>query len=71
MAGSPTFASGAAQNLNVIPLAAVERIEVLRDGASAIYGSDAIGGVVNIILRKDYEGMNLRLGHRPADPDRR
>ena len=60
ISGSPTFGSGAAQNLNVIPLAAVERIEVLRDGASAVYGSDAIGGVVNIIFRKDYEGMNLR-----------
>jgi iron complex outermembrane receptor protein len=62
MAGSPTFGAGSAQNLNVIPLAAVERIEVLRDGASAVYGSDAIGGVVNIILRKDYEGMNLAWG---------
>jgi len=55
--GSPTFGAGSAANLNTIPLAAVERIEVLRDGASAIYGSDAIGGVVNIIMRKDYEGM--------------
>ena len=62
MAGAPTFGAGSAQNLNVIPLAAVERIEVLRDGASAVYGSDAIGGVVNIILRKDYEGMNLSWG---------
>lgn len=59
MAGSPSFGSGSAQNLNVVPMAAVERIEVLRDGASAVYGSDAIGGVVNIILRKDYEGMQL------------
>jgi iron complex outermembrane receptor protein len=48
--GSPTFGSGSATNLNTIPLAAVERIEVLRDGASAIYGSDAVGGVINIIL---------------------
>ena len=62
MAGSPTAGAGSAQNLNVIPLAAVERIEVLRDGASAIYGSDAIGGVVNIILRRDYEGMTLSWG---------
>jgi iron complex outermembrane receptor protein len=43
-------------DLNAIPIAAVERIEVLRDGASAIYGSDAIAGVINIILRKDYQG---------------
>ena len=59
MAGSPTFGAGSAQNLNVIPMAAVERVEILRDGASAVYGSDAIGGVVNIILRKDYEGMQM------------
>lgn len=44
-------------DLNSIPLAAVERIEVLKDGASAVYGSDAIAGVVNIILRKDYAGL--------------
>ncbi|MBL8517208.1 MAG: TonB-dependent receptor [Betaproteobacteria bacterium] len=43
-------------DLNSIPATAVQRIEVLKDGASAVYGSDAIGGVVNIILRSDYEG---------------
>ena len=43
-------------DLNVIPLEAVERVEILKDGASAIYGSDAIGGVVNIILRKNFKG---------------
>ena len=43
-------------------MAAVERIEILRDGASAIYGSDAIGGVINIIMRKDFEGMHLSYG---------
>ncbi|UZK67856.1 TonB-dependent receptor [Sphingomonas sp. M1-B02] len=48
-------------DLSTIPLAAVERIEVLKDGASAIYGSDAIGGVVNIILKQDYEGADTRL----------
>jgi iron complex outermembrane receptor protein len=58
MAGAPTEA-GAAQNLTMIPMAAVERIEILRDGASAIYGTDAIAGVVNVILREDYEGMHL------------
>jgi outer membrane receptor protein involved in Fe transport len=45
-----------APDLNSIPAAAVERIEVLKDGASAIYGSDAIAGVVNIITRKSYDG---------------
>ena len=46
-------------DLNIIPLAAVDRIEILTDSASAIYGSDAIGGVINIILRKDYEGVEF------------
>lgn len=49
-------------DLNAIPLAAVERIEILTDGASAIYGSDAIGGVVNLIMRKDFNGAELRYG---------
>jgi iron complex outermembrane recepter protein len=44
-------------DLNVIPLEAVERVEILKDGGSAIYGSDAIAGVVNIILRKDFSGL--------------
>jgi iron complex outermembrane recepter protein len=47
---------GGAVDLNTIPTAAVERIEVLKDGASTIYGSDAIAGVVNIVLRRDFEG---------------
>lgn len=54
--------SGSGQDLNTVPLAAVERVEVLSDGASAVYGSDAIGGVINIITRKDYDGAELRLG---------
>ena len=44
-------------DLNTIPLAAVERIEVLKDGASSLYGADAIAGVVNVILRPDYHGI--------------
>jgi iron complex outermembrane receptor protein len=47
----------AATDLNTIPFGAIDRIEVLRDGASAIYGTDAIGGVVNFILRRDYQGV--------------
>ena len=46
-------------DLNAIPISAVERIEVLKDGASAIYGSDAIAGVVNVILRRDYQGGEI------------
>jgi iron complex outermembrane receptor protein len=54
--------TGTGQDLNAIPLAAVERFEILSDGASAIYGSDAIGGVVNIITRKDFNGVEVSLG---------
>ena len=53
---------GNSQDLNSIPMAAVERIELLSDGASAIYGSDAIGGVVNVITRKDFEGIEASVG---------
>ncbi|TWI61830.1 iron complex outermembrane receptor protein [Pseudoduganella lurida] len=49
--------SGKAVDLNSIPLAAIQRVEILKDGASAIYGTDAIGGVVNFILKTDYEGL--------------
>jgi iron complex outermembrane receptor protein len=49
-------AYGTGVDLSMIPLSAVERIEVLTDGSSAVYGSDAVGGVVNIILRKDFDG---------------
>ncbi len=61
-ATNPMSASSGA-DLNAIPLAAVERIEILSDGASAVYGSDAIGGVMNIILRKDFNGAELRYGY--------
>ena len=46
-------------NINVLPTAAIARVEVLRDGASAIYGTDATAGVVNTILHRDYEGVSL------------
>ncbi len=46
-------------NVNAIPLGAIEQVEVLRDGASAIYGSDAIGGVVNTILKKTYDRFDV------------
>jgi iron complex outermembrane receptor protein len=51
--------NGGVVDLNSIPMAAVERVEVLKDGASALYGTDAIGGVINFILRKDFKGLTL------------
>src|SRR5438552_9483918 len=60
-----------AVDLNSIPTAAVERIEVLKDGASAVYGSDAIAGVVNVITRKSFNGTEASaqygLGARAGD----
>jgi iron complex outermembrane receptor protein len=50
---------GAAVNVNTIPLAAIERVEVLKDGASSIYGSDAVAGVINFILSKNFTGIEL------------
>ena len=47
---------GRAVDLNAIPFAAIDRVEVLRDGASAIYGTDAIGGVINFITKRDFQG---------------
>src|SRR4051794_9924016 len=52
---------------NVIPAAALERMEVVVDGASAIYGSDAVAGVVNLITRKDFSGAETMLRYGSAD----
>jgi iron complex outermembrane receptor protein len=56
---SPGDAAGV--DLNSIPAAAIQRVEVLLDGASSLYGSDAIGGVINFITRKDYQGVEASL----------
>ena len=53
--------TGDAVDLNLIPFAAIDRIEVLREGASSIYGADAIAGVINFITKKDYRGGELNL----------
>jgi iron complex outermembrane recepter protein len=59
VSGGATATTGIGVDLNLIPAAAIGRIEVLRDGASATYGSDAIGGVVNLITRKGVDGVSL------------
>jgi iron complex outermembrane recepter protein len=56
VSGGGTITDSTSVDVNSIPLAAVQRVEVLKDGASAIYGSDAIAGVINFILRDDYQG---------------
>ncbi len=50
-------------NVNNIPLSAIERVEVLKDGASSLYGSDALAGVVNFILTKDFRGVDLGVSY--------
>ena len=54
--------AGQVVDLNSIPFAAIERVEVLRDGASAVYGTDAIGGVINFITRDNHQGVSVTAG---------
>ena len=54
-------------NSNHLPVFGVDRVEVLRDGASAIYGADAVAGVVNTVTRTDFEGLTLRVRHNEYD----
>jgi iron complex outermembrane receptor protein len=49
--------NGGVVDLNQIPMAAVERVEILKDGASSVYGTDAVGGVINFILRNNFQGL--------------
>ena len=58
---------GGSVNLNDIPLAAVDRVEILRDGASALYGTDAIAGVINLITKREFKGLEAALsGSKPT-----
>ncbi|WP_260929435.1 TonB-dependent receptor domain-containing protein [Novosphingobium sp. 9] len=58
---------GTASDPTSIPLAAIERVEVLTDGASSTYGSDAVAGVINVILRKDLNGLDIQADYGLAD----
>ncbi len=62
-------ASANAVDLNSIPFSAIERVEVLRDGASAIYGTDAVGGVINFITRTDFRGLEVTLNYGAPQDD--
>lgn len=63
----PNSGQSTLYNINSIPMAAIERIEILNDGASAIYGSDAIAGVVNYILKKEFKGLEMSMTLSGAD----
>ncbi|QNP41793.1 TonB-dependent receptor domain-containing protein [Lysobacter solisilvae (ex Woo and Kim 2020)] len=56
-------------DVNSIPMAMVERVEILKDGASAIYGSDAVGGVVNFIMRRNFEGSQVTVDYGISGQD--
>jgi iron complex outermembrane recepter protein len=59
--------SGDQADISAIPLSAIERVDILTDGASALYGADAVGGVVNFILRKDFQGIETHIRKGWAD----
>ena len=62
-----TSFSGSSVDINSIPLSAIERVEVLTDGASAVYGTDAIAGVINFIMRKDFSGVEATAFYGDSD----
>lgn len=68
MVGSPNLGASTI-NINMVPMAAVESVEVLADGASAVYGSDAVAGVVNMHLREKFDGVEFKVrgGDRSRD----
>ncbi len=69
--GNSSFSNGQLVDLNTIPLAAIDRVEILKDGSSALYGSEAIGGVVNIITKRNYSGVEIggRYGFATGEGD--
>jgi len=69
MPGSPHLGGAGASNINMIPTVAVERIDILADGASSVYGSDAIAGVVNVITKKQFDGMQIEYRDGTRDRD--
>jgi iron complex outermembrane receptor protein len=63
--------AGTFTDISVLPASAIARVEVLADGASALYGSDAVAGVVNFVMRDRFEGLETRLRYSSADGDAR
>ena len=66
--GSPNFGADSV-NINMLPMTAIQRIDILADGASAVYGSDAVTGVVNLVTHKNFDGVeiSMRYGDRSED----
>jgi iron complex outermembrane receptor protein len=67
--GSPSLGGGGSVNLNMIPMSFVERIDILADGASAVYGSDAVTGVINIVLKSGYDGAEIGVAYGERSKD--
>ncbi len=63
VANQPAGSTAYAVDLNAIPVDAIDRIDVLKDGAAAVYGTDAIGGVINFITKKNYQGASATVGY--------
>lgn len=61
--GFPNMLSDMSPDINSLPSAAIERIEILKDGASAVYGSDAVAGVINLITRQNYQGLEGKMSN--------
>ena len=66
--GSPNLGADSV-NLNMLPMTAIERVDILADGASAVYGSDAVAGVVNLVTRQRFEGVEISLRYGDRDRD--
>ena len=64
IAGTPSHEGEGYIDVNIIPEIALERIEILKEGATSLYGSDAVAGVVNFVTHKEFEGIKLSLGNQ-------
>jgi iron complex outermembrane receptor protein len=60
VAMSRAFPGTAAVDINTIPLELIDRVDVLTGGTSAIYGADGVSGVVNFVMKRDFEGLRIR-----------
>jgi len=66
--GSPALGADSV-NINMLPMVAIQRMDILADGASAVYGSDAVAGVVNLVTHKDFDGVEISMRYGDRDLD--